>query len=83
MELIENQPGGKNAPEKSTQSQIPSLPTRSLPPAPHPPSHQPQQPVRADAVELKRHREQKGKDVVDASKSHSTCEEDAQRATKQ
>ena len=56
MELIENQPGGKNAP-KSTQSQIPSLPTRSPPLALHPPSHQPQQSVRADAAELKRRRE--------------------------
>ena len=73
MELIENQPG-KNAPRKSTQSQIPSLPTRSPPLAPH----QPPQPVRADAAELKMRREQKGKDVVDASKSRPTHEEDAQ-----
>ena len=57
MELIENQPKGKNAPGKSTQSQIPSLPTRSPLPTPRPPSHQPQQPVRADAAELKRRRE--------------------------
>ena len=77
MELIENQPGGKNTPGKSTQSQIPFLPTRSPPPAPRPPSHQPQQLVRADAAELKRHREQKGKDVVDAGKSRPTREEDA------
>ena len=82
MELIENQPGGKNAPGKSTQSQIPSLPTKSPPPAPRPPSHQPQQPVRADAAELKKRREQKGKDVVDAGKSRPTREEDAQRAAK-
>ena len=81
MELIENQPG-KSAPGKSTQSQIPSLPTRSPPPAPHQPSHQPPQPVRADAAELKRRREQKGKDVVDAGKSRPTREEDAQRAAK-
>ena len=56
MELIENQPG-KNALAKSMQSQIPSLPTRSPPLTPHPPSHQPPQPVRADAAELKRCRE--------------------------
>ena len=61
MELIENQPG-KNVPGKPTQSQILSLPTRSPPPTPH----QPLQPVRADAAELKRRRELKGKDVVDA-----------------
>ncbi|XP_030926603.1 neurofilament medium polypeptide-like [Quercus lobata] len=83
MELIENQPGGKNAPGKSTQSQIPSLPTKSPPPAPRPPSHQPQQPVRVDAVELKRRREQKGKDVVDVGKSRPNREEDAQRVAKQ
>ena len=81
MELIENQPG-KNALGKSTQSQIPSLPTRSPPLAPHQPSHQPPQPVRADAAELKRRRKQKGKDVVDAGKSRLTREEDAQRAAK-
>ena len=82
MELIENQPG-KNAPAKSTQSQIPSLPTRSPPPAPYQPSHQPPQPVQPDAVELKRRREQKGKDVVDVGKSRPTHEEDVQRAAKQ
>ncbi|XP_050290491.1 uncharacterized protein LOC126728748 [Quercus robur] len=78
MELIENQPG-KSAPGKSTQSQIPPFPTRSPPPTPH----QPPQPVRADAAELKRHREQKGKDVVDTGKSHPTREENVQRAAKQ
>ena len=36
-----------------------------------------------DATELKRRREQKGKDVVDAGKSRSTREEDAQKAAKQ
>ena len=76
MELIENQPG-KNALGKSTQSQIPPFPTRSPPPASHQPSHQPPQPIKADAAELKRRREQKGKDVVDARKSHLTHEEDA------
>ena len=49
MELIENQPG-KNASAKSIQSQIPSLPTRSPPSAPHQPSHQPPPPVRPDAA---------------------------------
>ena len=56
IELIKNQPK-KNAPAKSTQSQIPSLPTRSPSPALHHPSHQPPQPVRPDAAELKRRRE--------------------------
>ena len=40
MELMEGQLR-KSAPAKSTQSQIPSLPTRSPPPAPHQPSRQP------------------------------------------
>ena len=82
MELIENQPG-KNALGKSTQSQIPPFPTRFPPPAPHQPSHQPPQPVRANTAELKRRREQKGKKVVDIGKSRPTREEDAQRAAKQ
>ena len=82
MELIENQPRN-NASKKSTQSQIPSLPTRSPLPAPHQPSHQPPQPVQPDAAELKRRREQKGKDVVDISKSRPTREEDVERAGKQ
>ena len=82
MELIENQPG-KSAPGKSMQSQIPPFPTRSPPPTPHQPSHQPPQSVGADAAELKRHREQKGKDVVDTGKSRLTRKEDAQRDAKQ
>ena len=65
------------------QSQIPSLPSKSPPPAPHQPSHHPPQPVRTDVVELKRRREQKGKDVVDAGKSCPTPEEDAQQVAKQ
>ena len=44
MELIENQPG-KSAPGRSTRSQIPPPPTKSPPPAPYQPSHQPPQPV--------------------------------------
>ena len=76
MELMEGQPG-KSAPVKSTQSQIPSLPIRSPPPAPHQPSHQPPQPARPDAAELKRRREQKGKKVIDVGKSRPTREEDA------
>ena len=64
MELIENQPG-KSAPGRSVQSQIPPLPTKSPSPALHQPSqqlpHQPPQPIRVEAVDLKRRREQKGK----------------------
>ena len=75
MELIENQPR-RNAPAKSTQSQIPSLLASSPSPAIHHPSHQPPQPIRLDAAELKRRREQNGKEVVDVGKSHPTREED-------
>ena len=72
MELIENQPG-KSVPGRSTQSQIPPPLTKSPPPAPH----QPPQPVRAEAADLKRQREQKGKDVVDTKKSCLSREEEA------
>ena len=49
MELIENQPG-KSAPGRPAQSQIPPPPTKSPPPA----LHQPPQPVRVEAADLKR-----------------------------
>ena len=49
MELIENQPG-KSAPGRPAQSQIPPPPTKS----PHPALHQPPQPVRVEAADLKR-----------------------------
>ena len=77
LELMEGQPG-KSAPAKSTQSQAPSLSTRSPPPAPRLPSRQPPQPTRPDTAELKRRREQKGKEVVDVGKSRPTRKEDTQ-----
>ena len=40
LELMEGQPG-KSAPAKSTQSQAPSLPTKSPSPVPRQPSRQP------------------------------------------
>ena len=82
LELMEGQPG-KSAPSKSTQSQTPSLPTRSPLPTPHRPSRQPPQPARPDAAELKRRKEQKGKEVVDVGKSRPPRKENAQRAAKQ
>ena len=75
MKLIKNQ-SEKGAPGKSARSQIPP------PPAPNQPPHQPQ-PVRSEAADLKRRREQKGKDMVDTGKSHPTQEEEAQRTAKQ
>ena len=79
---MEGQPG-KSALAKSTQSQAPSLLAKSPPPALRQPSRQPPQPACLDAAELKRHREQKSKEVADIGKSHPTREEDAQRAAKQ
>ena len=73
----------ESAPAKSTQSQAPSLPARSPPPTPRQLSRQPPQPAHPDAAELKRRREQKGKEVADIGKSRPTREEDAQRAVKQ
>ena len=77
---------GKSAREECA-AKINSIPSsfsslQVSPPVLCPPSHQPQQLVRADAAELKRRREQKGKDVVDAGKTRLTHEEDAQRAAK-
>ena len=70
-------------PAKSTQSQAPSFPARTPPPAPRQPTRQPPQPARSDTADLKRRREQKGKEVADVGKSHPTREEDTQRAAKQ
>ncbi|XP_030955975.1 paramyosin-like [Quercus lobata] len=79
---MEGQPG-KSAPAKSIPSQASALPARSPPPAPRQPPRPSPQPALPNAVEQKRRREQKGKEVADASKSHPTREEDAQRAAKQ
>ena len=76
MELIKNQPG-KSAPGRPAQSQIPPPPTKFPSPAPHQPPYQPPQSIRAEAADLKRRREQKGKDVVDTGKSRPTREEEA------
>jgi len=81
MELIENQPR-KGASGRSAQSQIPPPSTKSPPPTPHQPLHQPQ-PVKPEAADLKRRKEQKGKNMVDTGKSRLTREEEAQRAVKQ
>ncbi|XP_030964484.1 MAP7 domain-containing protein 1-like [Quercus lobata] len=79
---MEGQPG-KSAPAKTIPSQAPSLPARSPPPAPrHPPRSSPQ-PSPPSAAEQKKRREQRGKEVADASKSRPTREEDVQRAAKQ
>ena len=77
MELIENQPG-KCIPGRSAHSQISPPTTKSPPLTPHQP-----QPVRPEATDLKRRREQKGKYIVDTGRSRLTLEEEAQRAAKQ
>ena len=76
LELMARQPG-KSAPTKSTPSQASSLPARSPPPAPRQPPRQSPQLALPNAAELKRRREQKGKEVADMSKSRPTREEDA------
>jgi len=77
MELIEDQPG-RGALGNSTQPKLPSPPPKS--PFPPPQSSLPSRP---ELVDPKRKREQKGKDVVETERSRSTCEDEAQRATKQ
>ena len=77
MELIENQPG-KGGPGKSVQPILPPPPSkcpfRAL---------QLTLPSRIEQVDLKRRREQKGKDVVETGRLRPTSEEEAQRAAKQ
>ncbi|XP_030945356.1 inner centromere protein-like [Quercus lobata] len=82
LELMEGQ-SGKNVPAKTIPSQASSLPARSPPPAPRQPPRSSPQPALPNAAEQKRRREQKGKDVVDTSKSRPNRKEEAQRAAKQ
>ena len=77
MELIEDQPG-RGAPGKSAQSKLPPPPPKSPPLAP-----QPSLPFMIEQANLKRKREQKGKEVMETGRSHPTREEEVQRAAKQ
>ena len=77
LELIENQPR-RGEPGKSAQPRLPPLPPRSPPCAP-----QPTLPSRTEQVDLKRRREQKGKDIIETGRPHPTSEEDTHRAAKQ
>ena len=77
MELIENQPG-KGGPGKSVQPKIPPPPSKS-----HFRALQLTLPSRIEQVDLKRRREQKGKDVVETRRLRPTRKEEAQRAAKQ
>ena len=72
MELIEDQLG-RGAPGKSTQPKLPPHPPKSPLPPP-----QPSLPSRLEPADLKRKREQKGKDVVETRRSHPTREDEAQ-----
>ena len=76
LELIENQPG-KGEPGKSTQSRLPPPLPRSPPRAP-----QPTLLSRTEQADLKRRREQKGKDIIETGRPRPTSEEDAHRAAK-
>ena len=73
LDLIESQPG-RGAPGKSTQPKLPHPP---------PKSPQPSLPSRPDLADLKRKREQKGKDVVETGRSRPDHEDEIQRAAKQ
>ena len=75
-DLIESQPG-KDAPRKSTQPKLPPPPPKSPLPPP-----QPSLPSKPNPADLKRKREQKGKDVVDAGRSRPAHEDETQRAAK-
>ena len=76
LELIENQPG-KGEPGKSTQSRLP-------PPLPRSPPRTPQPTLlsRTEQADLKKRREQKGKDIIETGRPRPTSEEDAHRAAK-
>ena len=68
LELIESQPG-RDTPKKVAQTKPPTFP--------------PTQPLRHDPTDLKRKREQKGKEVVEGGKTHPSQEDEAQRTAKQ
>ena len=71
LELIENQPG-KGGPGKSALPKLPPLSPKS-PPRASPPTL----PSKVEQVDLKRRREQKGKDVVETGRPRPTGEEEA------
>ena len=76
LELIENQPK-RGEPGKSAQPRLPPPPPRSLPCVP-----QPTLPSRIEQVNLKRRREQKGKDIIKTGRPRPTSKEEAHRAAK-
>ena len=71
LDLIKSQLG-KDAPGKSAQLQLPPPPPPKLPP----PLPQPSLPLRAEPVDLKRKREQKGKEVLEAGRPCLMLEEE-------
>ena len=77
MDLIESQPE-RDALGKSMQPKLPPPPPKSPLPPP-----QPTLLPKPDPADSKRKREQKGKDVVDAGRSHPAHEDETQGATNQ
>ena len=77
QELLENQLR-RGEPRKFAQPRLPPPPPRSPPRTP-----QPTLPSRTEQVDLKRRREQKGKDIKETGRPRPTSEEDAHRAVKQ
>ena len=84
MDLIESQPG-KETQARATQKKPPSPSQSRLPLAPSklpPPPPRSTLLPRIEPSDPKRKKESKGKEVMEAEKSHLTPEEEAQRATK-
>ena len=77
QELLESPPE-RGEPRKSAQPKLPLPPPRSPLRAP-----QLNLPSRANQIDPKKRREQKGKDVVETGRPRPTSDEEAHRATKQ
>ena len=77
QELLESQPGRGEA-GRSAQPKLPPPPPKS----PHR-AHQPPPPSRTEQSDPKRRREPKGKEAIEAGRTHSSSEEEAHRPTKQ
>ena len=68
QELLKSQPEG-NSPRKVAQTRLTTPP--------------PTQPFRPEPANLKRKREQKGKEVVEGGKTHPSQDDEAQKGAKQ
>ena len=76
QELLESQPG-KGEAGKPSQPKLPPPPPKSPPRAPQPPL-----PSKIEQVDLKRRKELKGKEAMEAGRTRPSNEEKAHRASK-